>query len=46
MCINENSKNIPISHDIISEEKRKFEEKREEENKKKERKIMNKSIDQ
>ena len=42
MDTNENSKNVPISHDITSEERRKFERKeREKENKK----IMNKSID-
>ena len=45
MGTNKNSKNIFISHDTISEERRRFEgKKREEENKKKEEKIINKSI--
>ena len=48
MGINENSKNILISHDITSEERRRFKrneknEKNENENEKQER--MNRSID-
>ena len=45
MGTNENSKNILISHDITSEERRRLERKRKERKMKNQRK-MNKSIDQ
>ena len=44
MGTNENSKNILISHDIISEERRRLERKRKERKMKNQRKI-NKSLD-
>ena len=47
MGTNENSKNIPISHDITSEEKRRLERKKKEKREKrmKNQRKINKSID-